>query len=61
MIEDALKEENRKLREALEKYAKGKNYIGVSNSGELFEFEETAYGLEEMSIGWAARRALKGE
>lgn len=60
-IEDDLREENRKLREALEKYAKGKNYIGVSSDGTLFEFEETAYGLEEMPIGWAAQKALKGE
>lgn len=54
------REKIKKLREALEKYAKGKNYIGVSSDGEPFEFEENAYGLDEMEIGFAARKALKG-
>ena len=56
----ALEKEVKTLRDALEKYAKGKNYIGVSSDGEPFEFEENAYGLDEMEIGFAARKALKG-
>ena len=52
--------ENKCLREALEKYAKGKNYIGVSSDGTLFEFEENSEGLDEMPIGWLAQKALKG-
>ena len=57
---DRLLDENIQLREALEKYAKGKNYIGVSSDGTPFEFEENSEGLDEMPIGWLAQKALKG-
>lgn len=56
----ALEEEVKTLQEALEKYAKGKNYIGVSSDGTPFEFEENSEGLDEMPIGWLAQKALKG-
>lgn len=56
----ALEQEVKTLREALEKYAKGKNYIGVSSDGTPFEFEENSEGLDEMPIGWLAQKALKG-
>ena len=56
----ALEQEVKTLREALKKYAKGKNYIGVSSDGIPFEFEENSESLDEMPIGWLARKALKG-
>lgn len=46
---------------ALEKYASGNHYIGVTTEGikpELFEFEENEYGLDEMPIGWLAEQTL---
>lgn len=48
-----------KAKEALNRYAEGNGYIGVSPDGEAFEFEELEYGLDEMKIGWLARQTLK--
>lgn len=45
--------------EALKKYADPEHYIDVSANGEVFEFEESEYGLDEMKIGWLARETLK--